>query len=82
VDIAAAVVKLAPQRAWDWIHCSFALHEMERTEEAFEKLPPAVGQFNDVWTIPYNLACYCSQLRRFEEAQTWFKKAMVIDEKT
>ena len=30
--------------------------------------------------IPYNLACYCAQLNRLDEAQIWFKKAMAIDE--
>jgi tetratricopeptide (TPR) repeat protein len=81
-DIAAAVVKLAPEKCNGWIHRSFALHELKRTDEAFENLLPAADQFPDVWTIPYNLACYCSQLQRLEEAQTWFKKAMAIDEKT
>jgi len=31
-------------------------------------------------TVPYNLACYCSQLNRLYEAQDWFKKAMAINE--
>jgi tetratricopeptide (TPR) repeat protein len=80
VDIAAAVVKLAPEKCNGWIHRSFALHELKRTDEAFENLLPAAGQFSGVWTIPYNLACYCSQLQKLEEAQMWFKKAMAIDE--
>ena len=82
VDIAAAVIKLAPERYDGWIHRSFALHELKRTEEAFENLLPAAEQFSDVWTIPYNLACYCSQLQRLDEAETWLKKAMAIDEQT
>ena len=32
--------------------------------------------------IPYNLACYCSVLGRFDEAEHWFKKAILIDDKT
>jgi tetratricopeptide (TPR) repeat protein len=79
VDIASAVVKLDPYRPSGWIRRSFALHELKRTEEAFDNLLPAAERFSDLWTIPYNLACYCSQLQRLDEAQTWFKKAMAID---
>ena len=35
-----------------------------------------------MWTIPYNLACYCAQLRRLDESREWVKKAMAIDEHT
>jgi tetratricopeptide (TPR) repeat protein len=82
VDIAAAIIKLAPEEHHGWIHRSFALHELKRTEEAFDNLLPVADQFSDIWTIPYNLACYLAQLQRIEEARTWFKKAMAIDEQT
>jgi tetratricopeptide (TPR) repeat protein len=81
VDIAEAIIKQAPDLAEAWIHRSFALHELNRTQEAFELLLPAAKKFPKVWTIPYNLACYCSQLLRVDEAREWFKKAMAIDEK-
>ena len=32
-DIGTALVKLAPERTTGWIHRSFALHEMKRTQE-------------------------------------------------
>lgn len=82
VDIAATIIKLAPDNHRGWIDRSFALHELKRTDEAFDNLLPVADKFSDVWTIPYNLACYCSQLQRLDEAETWFKKAMAIDEKT
>ena len=82
VDIAAAIIKLAPERPFGWIHRSFALHELKRTEEAFDNLLPVAKQFPDAFIIPYNLACYCSQLQRLDEAQAWFNKAMAIDEQT
>jgi len=55
---------------------------LKRTQEAFDKLLPVAEEFPTVWTIPYNFACDCSQLRRFEEAQEWFKKVMAIDKRT
>jgi tetratricopeptide (TPR) repeat protein len=78
-DIAEAVINIAPERLDGWIHRSFALHELKRTQEAFDNLLPVADKFPKVWTIPYNLACYCAQLRRLEECQEWFKKAMAID---
>jgi tetratricopeptide (TPR) repeat protein len=80
LDIASALIKLAPECSQGWIHRSFALHELKRTQEAFDNLLPVVEKFSRVWTIPYNLACYCAQLGRLDEAQDWFKKAMALDE--
>jgi predicted Zn-dependent protease len=82
VDIAAAIIKVAPERPFGWIHRSFALHELQRTQEAFDLLQPVVDRFPKVWTIPYNLACYCALLGRLDDCEQWFKKAMAIDEHT
>jgi len=81
VDIANAIIKLAPNRPDAWIHRSFALHEAKRTQEAFDQLLPLAGRFPEVWTIPYNLACYCAQLGRLDECRAWFQKAMAVDER-
>jgi tetratricopeptide (TPR) repeat protein len=82
VDIAEAIIKLDPDQPEAWIHRSFALHELKRTQEAFEQLLLVAERFTQVWTIPYNLACYCAQLGRLDDCQAWFKKAMAIDEQT
>ena len=82
VDIASAIVKQAPESSFGWIHRSFALHVLKRTQEAFDYLLPVANKFPKVWTIPYNLACYCAQLGRLDECQAWFKQAMAIDEQT
>jgi predicted Zn-dependent protease len=80
VDIADAIVKLDPDRAQTWIHRSFALHELKRMQEAFDQLVPVADSFPQVWTIPYNLACYCAQLGRPTESEAWLKKAMAIND--
>lgn len=82
VEIGFSLVNLAPELPNSWIHRSFALHELKRTQEAFDNLLPAAEKFpGGAWQIPYNLSCYCSVLGRFDEAQAWFKKAMLIDDK-
>ncbi len=80
LDIASTLLMLAPERSFGWIHRSFALHELNRTQEAFDKLVLAAKEFPNEWQFPYNLACYCSQLGRLEDAKEWLKKAILIDE--
>jgi tetratricopeptide (TPR) repeat protein len=79
VEIAEASIKIDPDRVEAWIHRSFALHELKCTREALENLLPAAEKFPGVWMIPYNLACYCTQLGRLDEASEWIPKAMAID---
>ena len=81
VDIAERIVLVSPGNAAGWIHRSFTLHELGRTQEAFEKLLPVASKFRRVWTVPYNLACYCAQLGRLDECQVWLKRAIAVDQK-
>src|SRR5581483_3147774 len=76
VDLGVAIVTTDPTRPDGWIHRSFALHELKRTEEARELLGLAAGLFPDNWTIRYNLACYACQLGNLEEARKWLKDAV------
>jgi len=39
-DIAQAIIKLDPNRPDAWIHRSYALHELGRTQAAFDQLLP------------------------------------------
>lgn len=64
-----------PESAEAWINQSFALHEMQRTDEAFKELRQVVDRFADVGTIPYNLACYTCRLGLKKEALSWLKLA-------
>src|ERR1017187_4411538 len=70
VNIASALVKLAPERSSVWIKRSFALHALTRTQEAFDNLLPVAETFPGLWTIPYNLACYCAQLGALKKPNT------------
>ena len=82
VEIGELLVSFAPEIPESHVRRSFALHELKRTREAYDFLLPAAGKFPDRWPIPYNLACYCCQLDRRDEAIQWFRKAMAIDEET
>jgi len=61
-----------------WVNRSYALHELKRTQAAFDALVPAAKKFPKRWLIRYNLACYCSQLGRMDEAMQWLQDAMTL----
>ena len=79
VKAADLLVQQAPDRPGGWIHRSFALHELERTEEAFNLLYHVRDSFPDQWVIPYNLACYLAQIGRIHEAAEELASALEVD---
>ncbi len=78
LEIAEAIVTRAPEQPFGWIHQAFALHELKRTEEAYQLLAPLARKFPKESIIPYNLACYTCQLQRLPEARRWLKKAVQV----
>jgi hypothetical protein len=78
LEIAHALVQTAPDRADSWIKQSYALHELKRTQEAWDSLISVSEHFPKISTIPYNLACYACQLEQHPAALTWLKRAMKI----
>jgi tetratricopeptide (TPR) repeat protein len=78
LEVARGLVQIAPDRADSWIKQSYALHELKRTQEAWDALISVHEHFPEISTIPYNLACYACQLDQFPAALTWLKRAMKI----
>ncbi|MBK9139372.1 MAG: tetratricopeptide repeat protein [Verrucomicrobia bacterium] len=75
VEFGRLLVRLQPSDPSGWLHRSYALHELRRTEEALTLLVPAAAQFPKESIIPYNLACYCCQLGKLDEARAWLANA-------
>ena len=76
--VATQLRQHAPGRSSGWIHRSFSLHELKHAKEAYELFLPALSVFEDIWTIPYNLACYQCQLGRKKPALECYAKALKI----
>ena len=74
--VANTLAKVAPGQSSGWIHRSYALHELRRTQEAYDLLKPAFEIFPHEWVIPYNLACYLCQLGRLTEAEVLLSVAL------
>jgi predicted Zn-dependent protease len=69
LDAARKLLQVTPDNPVAWINQSYSLHELKRTQEAWEALLPAATQFPEVSVIPYNLACYACQLGQLEVAR-------------
>lgn len=78
MEIAAAMLDLAPERPTTWINSALTLHELKQTEDAWEALAAVQERFPDVPGIPYNLACYACRLGRFDESRLQLQRAVRI----
>lgn len=80
LEIASALAQGLPEEPIGWIHRSYSLHELKRTQEARDNLLRVVDQFPHNAIMRYNLACYECQLGRLEQAKTWLEKAYHLGE--
>jgi tetratricopeptide (TPR) repeat protein len=78
LDIASALIQQVPEHPLGWVHRSFCLHEMKKTEEARDNLLRVVDKFPENPIMRYNLACYECQLGRLEQAKSWLEKAFEV----
>ncbi len=76
--MARAVITIAPERPTGWIHQSYSLHELKRTDEALQQLLPIANKFPEDSVIPYNLACYACQLGDLLVARDWIQRAVKL----
>ena len=81
VTIARAMTVIAPLQPLGWIHLSYALHELQRTQAAWDNLIAVVEDFPKEPTMRYNLACYACQLGDLPEARRWLKKTFALGRK-
>ena len=78
MEIAAALLDLAPERPTAWINSAFTLHGMRQTEDAWNALFFVSDRFPEIPTIPYNLACYACCLGRLEDSRSWLRRAFSL----
>jgi tetratricopeptide (TPR) repeat protein len=76
LETASTLIQSAPEHPLGWVHRSYCLHELKRTEEARDNLLRVVEKFPDDPIMRYNLACYECQLGRLDKAKSWLQKAL------
>lgn len=67
--IAETMTEAFPDDAEQVVRRSVALHELHRTQEAYDRLLPALTMLPRYWMINYNLTIYLCKLGRIEEAK-------------
>jgi Flp pilus assembly protein TadD len=77
IEAARRLVETAPERSSGWLHRAYATRRATggSVQAAREALLPAFEKFPQEPTIPFNLACYASQLGQLEEARQWLRRA-------
>ena len=70
-----------PDNQWGHFYLAYSLHELKRTQEAYDTLLPVMAQFPKHYLMRYNLACYACQLGKPEEAMAWLAKAIKLSNK-
>ncbi len=74
--IAERILGKAPEQVAGWVHRSYSLHELKRTQDAMACLEPAYKKFPDDFIVPYNLACYACRMGDLVNAKTWLERAI------
>jgi len=80
VAVAENLRSTLPDNQWGHFYLAYSLHELKRTQAAYDILLPAVEQFPEHYLMRYNLACYACQLGKLEEAMTWLAKAIELSD--
>ena len=74
--IAGVISRLVPESPVGWIHLSYTLHELGRTQEAWDNLSRVAPKFPSDCTIAYNRACYACRLGNLETARELLTRAI------
>ena len=78
--VAEGLARLVPDDVQPFIWRSYSARRMKGggVLHAFELLQDVVRDFPDEPVVPFNLACYCCQLGRMPQAQSWLHIAFEI----
>lgn len=77
LEVARSLLEVAPERCSGWLHQAYALRRVPEgsVRKAWQALLPAFERFPKESTIPYNLSCYACQMKQFDSALMWLKRA-------
>jgi predicted Zn-dependent protease len=76
--VACALVESTPDELTGYVWRAYAARRMPGggLDRAFEALKPGLDRFPREPLIHFNLACYCCQLGRLDEARRWLAQAL------
>lgn len=79
--VARGLTRMLPKKFEPWWQLSYSLHEMGRTQEAYDSLVSVQDRFPGEWLLHYNLACYLTRLGRLDKARPSLKLALSLNPK-
>lgn len=78
LDTAELITHQAPGDKWGWLYRSHALHWLGRSGDAYSQLQPLRAKFPHAFEVPYDLACYCAQIGRVDEARALIQECLLL----
>jgi predicted Zn-dependent protease len=78
VAAAQSFSEAMPDDSFGYVHQAFALHELKRTQEAWDMLHAVADKFSKEYLVFYNLACYACQLGQRDEAIKMVTRAITL----
>lgn len=78
--IAEALAKAEPRQPAHWVHWAYAARRYASLADAEKILREASALHPGSAVIAFNLACYCAQSQRLEEALAFLRRAVELDE--
>ena len=76
LEVAKGLREILPANQWGYFYTAYALHELKRTQEAYDLVKGIIRKFPKHQMMHYNLACYSCQLGNLKEAMKWLEKAI------
>ena len=78
--VSGALTKLLPEDSNVWVNYAYSTRRKSGggVREAKNILLSVESKFPEEFILPFNLACYCSQMKQFGETEKWLKKAVSL----
>ena len=80
LEVAKGLREILPTNQWGHFYTAYALHELKRTQEAYDLVKGIIRKFPKHQMMHYNLACYACQLGKLKEALNLLEKAVDLDD--
>jgi predicted Zn-dependent protease len=78
LEIARQTLRQSPDQVFGYVHQAYSLRRIQGggLKAAYDALRPAADRFPQEEIVPYNLACYCAQMGKLDEAWAWLQRAL------
>jgi tetratricopeptide (TPR) repeat protein len=76
LEVARGLMRILPDNQWGYFYTAYALHELKRTQEAYDVVKAVIHKFPDHQMMHFNLACYACRLGKRKEALSLLEKAI------